>query len=108
MIRWFHLVIFVLLFSCKSLPNQNPASPEVMHLATVSQADSLPVTAENEKLLRSIALVDSDQSCSGIAIGNPALPQSPAYLLTAGHCLIDLDEVSSSNRIFRDALPRSD
>jgi hypothetical protein len=79
-----------------------------MQLATESKAVRLKATPDNKRLFQAVARVDSDQSCSGVLIGKEASPDSPAYLLTAGHCLMDLEDIRSSQRIFRDALPRSD
>ncbi len=103
---WFSLSVFFL--SCKSLPEERRASVQFMQMATEPKATRLVATADNNRLTQAMALVESDQTCSGVLIGKAVAPESPAYLLTAGHCLMDLDDISSSQRIFRDAWPRSD
>lgn len=108
MLRSWYSLIPVFVLSCKSLPQERHASAQFMQLATESKAVRLMATADNKRLSQAIARVDSDQSCSGVLIGMDAMPDSPAYLLTAGHCLMDLEDIRSSQRIFRDALPRSD
>jgi hypothetical protein len=108
MIRSWHFLLPALLLGCNSLSDQRRASSQFMQLATESRATRLLPTAENNRLIQAMALVDSAQSCSGVLIGKAVAPESPAYLLTAGHCLMDFQDVSSSQRIFRDALPRSD
>lgn len=101
---------FVLIFlsSCKSLPDQRRASGQFMQFLTERKATRLLASADNSRLMQAIALVHSEQSCIGVLIGAPQTAESPAYILTAGHCLLNFDDVSSSNRIFLDALPRSD
>lgn len=108
MVRPWSILIPVFVLSCKSLPHERNASAQFMQLATVSKATRFLATADTRRLSQAMARVDSDQSCSGVLIGKDAAPDSPAYLLTAGHCLMDLEDIGSSQRIFRDALPRSD
>jgi len=108
MLRPWCFFVLISLCSCKSLPDQRRASGQFMQLATESKATRLMPSADNSRLTQAIARVDSDQSCTGILIGAFQTTESPAYILTAGHCLIDFDDVASSNRIFLDALPRSD
>jgi hypothetical protein len=108
MVRPWFIFIPVFVLSCKSLPHERHASAQFMQLRSESKATRLLVTADNRRLVQAMARVDSDQSCSGVLIGKDAAPDSPAYLLTAGHCLMDLDDIRSSQQIFRDALPRSD
>ncbi|HET9238428.1 MAG TPA: trypsin-like peptidase domain-containing protein [Oligoflexus sp.] len=108
MLRPWSILISVFVLSCKSLPHDRHASAQFMRMATESKATRLLATADTRRLFQAMARVDSDQSCSGVLIGKDAAPDSPAYLLTAGHCLMDLEDIRSSQRIFRDALPRSD
>jgi hypothetical protein len=108
MVRPWSIFIPVFVLSCKSLPYERHGSAQFMQIKTESRATRLLATADNKRLSQAMARVDSAQSCSGVLIGKDASPDSPAYLLTAGHCLMDLDDIRSSQRIFRDALPRSD
>ncbi|HYX32057.1 MAG TPA: trypsin-like peptidase domain-containing protein [Oligoflexus sp.] len=108
MVRPWRFLVPIFFISCKSLPDQRRASLQFMQVATEPKATRLAASQDNNRLMSALARVDSDQSCTGVLIGKAVTGESPAYLLTAGHCLMDFEDVSSSNRIFQDALPRSD
>jgi hypothetical protein len=108
MVRSWFLFLPIFLSGCMSLSDQRRSGSQFLQARAGSKASRLQDTADNQRLAQALAQVESDQSCSGILIGKTASPESPAYLLTAGHCLMDYADVSSSNRVFLDALPRSD
>ncbi|WP_141731232.1 trypsin-like peptidase domain-containing protein [Oligoflexus tunisiensis] len=108
MVRSWYFLIPLFFLGCTSFSEQRHGSAQFMQARAESKATRLQDTVDNQRLAQVLALVDSSQSCSGVLIGKASSPESPAYLLTAGHCLMDFEEVSASNHVFLDALPRSD
>ena len=101
------LLLLISIFSCKTLSTQDPPSQLFMQVPSEPRSNPLLATAENEKNWSGIARIVSNQSCTAAFIAMESQLESPAYVITAGHCVMNLTDTTSSFMVYENALAPS-
>ncbi len=99
-------LLIIGLAACKTATVARVSSQQFLQAST--QPKSLPLTASSDNIreLSGVARVQSDLTCTGVYIATGPKADHPAYLLTAGHCLINFEKDSSAFAVYRNAFPR--